>query len=143
MPNRDGVMIDSLGARVHLFVRPAYRERLTALFRGALECDVRELDFGMPHPIVLVSFGNGSAFSVEFSDLAPEEPTAPDDVRAFRGAWIEFRARDVPRVHRALREAGVASFSHPGSQHVYFSAPGGQVFRILDVDYRGPLARPR
>jgi hypothetical protein len=131
-------MLTSLGARVHLFVRPACRERFTALFRDALACTVRELDFGMTHPIMLVSFGDGSAFSVEFSDLAPAEPTTVDDAQAFRGAWIEFRANDVARVHEALRMARVPSFSHPGSSHVYFSAPGGQVFRVLDVAYRGP-----
>lgn len=97
-------MLTGLGARVHLFVRPAYRERFTALFRNTLACNVRELDFGMTHPIVLVMLGDGSAFSVEFSDLAPEEPATVDDAHA----------------------------------HVYFSAPGGQVFRVLDLAYRGP-----
>ncbi len=29
-------------------------------------------------------------------------------------------------------------FRHPGSTHVYFSAPGGQVFRLIDVAYDGP-----
>ncbi|HEY1867718.1 MAG TPA: hypothetical protein VGG70_05430 [Candidatus Cybelea sp.] len=131
-------MIEALGARVHLFVRLAYREPFTALFRDTLQCEVRELDFGMSEPILLVRFPDGSAFSVEFSDLAPEPSASIDDERAFRGAWIEFRARDVDAVHRRLHEAGISSFSHPPSQHRYFSAPGGQVFRILDVDYSGP-----
>jgi hypothetical protein len=25
-----------------------------------------------------------------------------------------------------------------GSPHIYFSAPGGQVFRLIDVAYKGP-----
>ena len=33
---------------------------------------------------------------------------------------------------------GYSEFRHPGSSHVYFSAPGGQVFRLIDVDYEGP-----
>lgn len=65
-------MITGLGARVHLFVRPEQRERFTVLFRDVLRCEVRELDFGLPNPILLVSFGDGSAFSVEFSDDAPK-----------------------------------------------------------------------
>ncbi|MGZ3496115.1 MAG: hypothetical protein ACXWNK_13660 [Vulcanimicrobiaceae bacterium] len=68
-------MILGLGARVHLFVRPAYREQFTNVFRDVLMCHVRELDFGLPHPILLVSFGDGSAFSTEFTDDAPEDPS--------------------------------------------------------------------
>jgi hypothetical protein len=132
--------ITALGARVHLFVRPDDRERFTALFRDVLGCDAVELDFGLAHPILLVSFGDGSRFSVEFSDLAPEDVpgSALGDDTAFRGAWIEFRTIDVPGYQRRLREAGVPEFRHPGSAHVYFSAPGGQVFRLIDVAYHGP-----
>lgn len=110
-------MIEALGARVHLFVQPAHREPFTALFRDTLQCEVHERDFGMSEPILLVRFPDGSAFSVEFTDLAPAPP---------------------PAVHRRLDEAGIPSFSHPPSPHRYFSAPGGQVFRILDMDYAGP-----
>jgi hypothetical protein len=132
-------MLISLGARVHLFVRPSAREAFTALFRDVLRCHVVERDFGLPHPILLVSFEDGS-FSVEFTELAPEDAprAALDDEHAFRGAWIEFRTRDVAGTHSALRAAGVPDFRHPGSNHAYFSAPGGQVFRVLDIDYRGP-----
>jgi hypothetical protein len=132
-------MIAALGARIHLFVRPEFRERFTALFRDVLACDVRELDFGLPYPILLVAFPDGSAFSAEFSDLAHQPATEnPDDANAFRGAWIEFRTGDVPGAQEGLERAGIPSFSHPGSPHRYFAAPGGQVFRLLDLDYRGP-----
>jgi hypothetical protein len=132
--------ITALGARLHLFVRPDDRARFTALFRDVLECDVIERDFGLPYPILLVSFPDGSAFSVEFSELAPEDKRGGtvDDTTAFRGAWIEFRTTDVPGYQHKLREAGIPEFRHPGSNHVYFSAPGGQVFRLLDVSYAGP-----
>lgn len=133
-------MIIGLGARVHLFVRPTYREQFTMVFRDVLRCEVRELDFGLPHPMLLVSFGDGSAFSVEFTEDAPEELSgdALDDAHALRGAWLEFRAHDPGSLQQKLRDAGVRSFSHPASTHTYFSAPGGQVFRILDVAYQGP-----
>jgi hypothetical protein len=133
-------MITGLGARVHLFVRPEYRVRFTSVFRDVLACDVRELDFGLHHPILLVSFGDGSAFSVEFTDDAPEDSpeVSLDYAHALRGAWLEFRTYDRPAVQQKLRDAGVRSFSHPASPHTYFSAPGGQVFRILDFAYQGP-----
>ncbi len=136
--SKNGVV--GLGARVHLFVHPDARARFRRLFEEVLECSVLERDFGFEHPILLVRFGDGSAFSVEFTELAPKEvpPGEVDDRHAFRGAWIEFRTTDLAGYQERLREAGIPEFRHPGSPHVYFSAPGGQVFRLLDVDYQGP-----
>ena len=129
-----------LGARVHLFVRPETRERFVALFRDVLDCTVVELDFGTGQPILLVRFGDGSSFSVETSELAPAETASEKltDDSAFRGAWIEFRTGDVAGYTSRLAAAGIPHFRHPGSNHTYFSAPGGQVFRLLDNAYVGP-----
>jgi hypothetical protein len=132
--------IVALGARVHLFARPLARQRLRWLFEEVLGCSVVERDFGLADPIMLVRFADGSAFSVEFTELAPPDVPPPelDDEHAFRGAWIEFRTRTVVECQDRLRNAGIPEFRHRGSEHVYFSAPGGQVFRLVDVDYRGP-----
>jgi len=132
--------LTALGARVHLFVQPAARDRFTGMFRDVLGCETYELDFGLSFPVLLVSFPDGSRFSVEFSGLAPAEPAAVDldDAAALRGAWIEFRTADVDRYQERLREAGIAEFRHAGSPHQYFSAPGGQVFRLIDIAYTGP-----
>ena len=131
--------IAALGARVHLFVHPQARDAFVGLFRDVLGCTVRELDFGLEHPILFIPLPDGSGFSVEFSDLAPNAPDAAiDDERAFRGAWIEFRTAELERLQAALRAAGIPEFRHRGSSHAYFSAPGGQVFRLIDVDYKGP-----
>jgi hypothetical protein len=132
--------IVGLGARVHLFVQPRERQRFRSLFEEVLGCSVVELDFGLEYPILLVRFADGSAFSVEFTELAPAvvPPGDVDDERAFRGAWIEFRTGNLTECLTRLRQAGVPEFRHRGSQHVYFAAPGGQIFRLLDVDYQGP-----
>jgi hypothetical protein len=132
--------IVALGPRVHLFVRPEARDAFVRLFRDVLGCAVRELDFGLEYPILFVPFDDGSGFSVEFSELAPAGVTdgPVGDEQAFRGAWIEFRTAELERLQTALRRAGVQEFRHPGSNHVYFCAPGGQVFRLLDVGYVGP-----
>ncbi len=123
-------MLRGLGARVHVFARPENQEELTSLFRDVLGCKVVERDFGLAHPILFVSFSDGSGFSVEFSENVR--------VDAPCGTWIEFRAQDAEKARQALRSAGVPEFRHAGSTHAYFSAPGGQVFRILDLDYAGP-----
>ena len=38
----------------------------------------------------------------------------------------------------AVAAAGIPQFRHPGSNHTYFNAPGGQVFRLLEDAYVGP-----
>ena len=139
MTDASAPRIAGLGARVHLFVRPEFRQAFATLFRDILGCEVAERDFGLELPILLVSFPDGSRFSVEFSDLAPEDPGAGmEDGDAFRGAWIEFRTNDLAGYQQRLRSAGIREFRHPGSPHAYFSAPGGQVFRLLDLAYQGP-----
>lgn len=139
MSERVGGIV-ALGARVHLFVRPQARDAFVVLFRDVLGCDIRELDFGLEYPILFVPFDDGSGFSVEFSERAPADVTDRplDDNNAFRGAWIEFRTAELDRLQAALRAARIPEFRHPGSRHLYFSAPGGQVFRLLDVGYVGP-----
>ena len=138
MTDRAGIA--ALGARVHMFIRPEVHDRFVSLFRDVLDCEVIERDFGMPHPILFVGFPDGSGFSVELTDLAAEEVEAGavDDASASRGAWIEFRTADLAGYRRRLLEAGIHEFRHPGSSHIYFVAPGGQVFRLLDVSYIGP-----
>ncbi len=49
--------IAALGARVHLFVRPECRGRFISLSGHILGCAVAERDFGLPYPILAVSFG--------------------------------------------------------------------------------------
>lgn len=129
-----------LGARVHLFIRPDARDAFARLFRDVLGCTVLEREFGLDHPILLITFTDGSAFSVESTVLAPYVDVADgiDDEHAFRGAWLEFRTRELDQLQAVLRNAGVPEFRHPGSSHAYFVAPGGQVFRLLDVAYTGP-----
>jgi hypothetical protein len=132
-------MIAGLDARVHLFVRPEAIHRFIALFRDVFECEVRTVDTGMPHPIWLCVFGNGSSFSVEVSAAAPTDPIGDvSEANARHGAWIEFRTTNLNGVLARLDAAGVPSFTHPPSPHRYFSAPGGQVFRVVDIQYRGP-----
>src|SRR5690349_47365 len=70
--------IVGLGARVHLFVQPDARQRFRWLFEEVLGCSVAERDFGLEHPIMLVRFANGSAFSVEFTELAPADVRPPE-----------------------------------------------------------------
>ena len=100
-------------------MQPHAREAFIRLFRDVLGCNVLERDFGLEYPILLVRFGDGSAFSVEFTELAPEECTGDplDDEHAFRGASTEFRTtnrRDVRREAEKRRDSRVSTQTqHP------------------------------
>jgi hypothetical protein len=89
-----------------------------------LGCSVREIDFGLQYPIMLVTTEGGS-FSIEFVD------DALDVAKPWRGAWIEFVTDDVLALQQRLRDANTPEFRHPGSPHAYFRAPNGQVLRLL------------
>jgi len=49
---------------------------------------------------------------------------------AKKSAWLELVVDDVDRVVRALGELAVKPFDYVDKTHVYFHAPGGQVFRL-------------
>jgi len=114
----------ALGNRLHGFAHPDTRQAMQQFYGTLLGCLVRELDSGLQHPIMLITTAGGS-FSVEFVD------DAPDPEQPWRGAWIEFITDDVPALHQRLRDAKTPEFRHPGSPHLYFRAPNGQVLRLL------------
>jgi len=93
---------------LHGFAHPDTRQAMQQFYGTLLGCSVRELDFGLKHPIMLITTAGGS-FSVEFVDDAsdPEQP--------WRGAWIEFITDDVPALQQRLRDAKTPEFRHPGA----------------------------
>ena len=98
------VGLAALGARVHLFVRPEARAAFEALFRDVLGCEVKELDFGLDYPILFVGFGDGSGFSVEFTEMAPAELARGSLTDAT--AWLRAALYDAA----ARRRASIASW---------------------------------
>jgi len=68
--------------------------------------------------VLFVPFSDGSGFSVEFTETAPEEypGNTLDDEHAFRGTWIEFRTNDVQGLQQKLRDAGIREFHTPAAR---------------------------
>jgi hypothetical protein len=89
-------MIEGLGARVHLFVRPAFRERFIALFRDALQCDVRELDFGMLTRCCWFAFLTEARSASNSRILQPSRPS-----RSTMRSHFEVRGSSFARVTSA------------------------------------------
>lgn len=117
----------ALSNSVHLYARPEYQERLVWCFTTLLGCE-QVISPDAPHlpvPIVAFRFPSGGSLSIEFT------PDALDERQARRGAWLELRSDNAAALQRKVVEAGLPRLKHPGNDHFYFAAPGGQVFRIV------------
>lgn len=117
----------SLSNSVHIYTHPEVRDRLVACFTDILGCEVLVSPdaAGLPVPVLAFRFPNGGALSVEFTE------DALDEQQARRGAWLEIKADDPAALQQKVREAGLPLLKHPGNDHFYFAAPGGQVLRIV------------
>ena len=116
-----------LSNSVHLYVRPEYKERLAWCFTTLLGCEqvVSPDAPKLPVPILAFRFPGGGSLSVEFT------ADALDEQQARWGAWLEVRTDDAAALQRRVLEAGLPRLKHPGNDHFYFAAPGGQVLRIV------------
>jgi hypothetical protein len=119
-----------LSNRVHLFAHPTERDELDTLFTEILGLPAGvSLDApGYDEPVRVYGFTNGASISVEFTLQTPH------DGEVSRGAWLELVVDDREEVEHRVLEAGLRPIEFAGNDYVYFEAPGGQVFRIIDRD---------
>ena len=119
--------MSALGNSVHIYARTESREQLVRCFTDILGGEaVASADApGLPAPILAFRFPGGGALSVEFV------ADALDERQARRGAWLEVRVADPAAVQRKVLAAGLPRLTHPGNDHFYFAAPGGQVLRVV------------
>lgn len=121
--------MSALSNSVHIYVRPAYRDRLIWCFTTLLsgELVVSPDAPGLSVPVIAFRFAHGGALSVEFT------AEALDESQARWGAWLEVQVDDAAAVQRAILDAGLPQLRHPANDHFYFAAPGGQVVRIVSA----------
>jgi hypothetical protein len=62
---------------------------------------------------------------------AAEDALSDDDF--LKAIFLELRADDVEEVKRKITAFGVKVLPVPDS-HLYFQAPGGQVFRLVGIN---------
>ena len=119
----------ALSNSVHLYARPQYQERLAWCFTTLLGCEpvVSSDAPTLPVPILAFRFPGGGSLSVEFT------ADALDEQQARRGAWLEVKSNEAAALQRKVLEAGLPRLKHPGNDHFYFAAPGGQVLRIVQA----------
>jgi catechol 2,3-dioxygenase-like lactoylglutathione lyase family enzyme len=118
-------------------VRRADRDRIRAFYAGVLGCElVREFadkdDFRMGdnfYIAFLYSSGDGRGAD-KGVNYAAAEPL--DDAEFLKAIFLELAADNVPELRQKIVAFGVTVLDVP-DPHLYFQAPGGQVWRLVGV----------
>jgi len=111
----------SIGNHSKIVARPADQELIRAFYRGVLGCtftkESKEVDF--------IRFEQGFFLAVLYQDAV----ASPEQLQ--QSIWLELRCDDPARLCQRILDFGVTRIEIPGAEHLYFQAPGGQVFRVV------------
>jgi hypothetical protein len=127
----------SIGNHSALRVQRSERDRIRGFYCEVLGCQItRELDdkddvrIGDDFYISFL-YGGGDGRDVDKGVThAAEVPLSDDDF--LKAIFLELKAEDVDEMRRKIVAFGVRVLEVP-DQHLYFQAPGGQVFRLVGV----------
>jgi len=111
----------SIGNHSKIVARHADQERIRAFYRGVLGCSLtkesKDVDYIRFHQNFFVAV------------LYQEEAGSPEALR--QSIWLELRADEPAELCQRIVAFGVTKIEIPGAEHLYFQAPGGQVFRVV------------
>jgi catechol 2,3-dioxygenase-like lactoylglutathione lyase family enzyme len=115
----------SLGTHSAVRVPRTERDRIRRFYRDVLSCTImREGD--QKDDIRM-----GGDFFLAF--LYEDEGVALDEDDFLKSIYLELKADDVEAVRKKIVAFGVRVLDVP-DPHLYFQAPGGQVFRLVGAD---------
>ncbi len=111
----------TLGNHSKIVARRAEQERIRAFYCEILGCTLTkrsdEVDF--------IRFADGTFMAV----LYQEQVASAEALR--QAIWLELRTRDAAALTKRNLAFGVHRIEIPGAEHLYFQAPGGQVYRVV------------
>jgi catechol 2,3-dioxygenase-like lactoylglutathione lyase family enzyme len=127
-----------LGNHSAVRVRRTERERIRRFYGDVLGCRItREFDdkddFRMGdgfHIAFLYESGDGQEADKGVTYAAAEALSDDDFLKAI---FLELKADDVQEMRRKITAFGVRVLDVP-DPHLYFQAPGGQVFRLVGIN---------
>jgi catechol 2,3-dioxygenase-like lactoylglutathione lyase family enzyme len=119
-------------------VRGAERGRIRHFYRDVLGCKVmRQLDdkddfrLGDGFHIAFLYESGREAEVDKGVTYAAEDALSDDDF--LKAIFLELKADNVEEMRQKIVAAGVKVLDVP-DVHLYFQAPGGQVFRLVGID---------
>lgn len=126
----------TIGNHVAVRVARSERERIRAFYGEVLGCKLMRTfddkdDFRMGDDFYLAFlYDSGRGVEVDRGvSYAPDD--ALSDADFLKAMFLELKADDAGAMRRKIVEFGVRVLEVP-DPHLYFQAPGGQVYRLID-----------
>lgn len=118
--------------------RRADRERIRAFYRDVLGCTlVRELedkdDIRMGDGFYIAFLYDGGLGVDVDKGVTYAAADALSDEDFLKAIFLELKSANVGETRRRIVASGVKVLEVP-DPHLYFQAPGGQVFRLVGID---------
>jgi catechol 2,3-dioxygenase-like lactoylglutathione lyase family enzyme len=114
----------SVGNHSKIVSRMADQARIRAFYGDVLGCRLTKQSAEVDY----IRFAEGFFLAVLYQDHVLTE----DEARA--SVWLELRTDDPGALSDQILNFGVHRIEIPGAEHLYFQAPGGQVFRVVARD---------
>lgn len=128
----------TFGNHSALRVRRAERERIQSFYRDVLGCqltrsfgDKDDFRIGDDFHIAFI-YASGSAASADKGATYGAQDALTDD-DFLEAIFLELKTGDVEEMRKKITAFGVRVLDVP-DPHLYFQAPGGQVFRLVGND---------
>jgi len=99
----------------------AEQYRIRSFYRDVLGCTLTKETTKVDY----VKFQDGFFMAVLYQD----DVASPEELRL--SVWLELRTNELAALRNKITAFGVHSIEIPGAEHLYFQAPGGQVFRVV------------
>jgi hypothetical protein len=100
------------------------QEKIRKFYGVVLGCEITKKSEDVDY------FQMGDGFFVAFL----YEDNALAESQWLKSIWLEIKADDVPNMKQKILTFGVREVNSWDKSHLYFQAPGGQVFRLVGTN---------
>jgi hypothetical protein len=115
----------TIGNHAAVVMPAGSRDRIREFYCGVLGCEItRESDQKDD-----LQLGDDFHFGILYGDFAEES----EFLRSGKAIYLELKSNNVEGLRQRIIDSGVAVLDVP-DPHLYFQAPGGQVFRLVGID---------
>ncbi len=114
----------SLGNHSALRVARSDQDRIRRFYREVLGCQITKTTPDVDY----VRLGDDFFVALLYQE------TALSEADWLKSIWLEIKADDVSAMKRKILAFGVKDVVSLDKAHLYFQAPGGQVFRLVGTD---------
>jgi catechol 2,3-dioxygenase-like lactoylglutathione lyase family enzyme len=114
----------SFGNHSAIRVPHSLQDKIRQFYRDVLGCEITKQSVNVDY----FRMGDSFFLAVLYDDSALSEP------EWLKSIWLEIKADDVPAAKKKILAFGVKEVTSQDKAHLYFQAPGGQVFRLVGTD---------